>query len=154
MKKLITIFIFTVLFAFVQNAKAQSYASAAGVRFGKWMFGGTYKKMIKDGIYLDLHAGFLSSVSDILVFGGNLEIHKELEGVDGLYYFYGGGARAFTGSGIFSIEVTGVLGLDYKFEEIPVNVSIDWMPGYYFSDYSGFTAEGGGVSIRYVLSEN
>ena len=49
----------------------------------------------------------------------------------------------------------GVLGLDYKFERAPLNLSLDWQPsfnlgsgpGSYYGFYSGF----GGLGIRYTF---
>ena len=154
MKRIITIFIFLALFIFSQKTHAQSYSSAAGLHLG-WFFTGTYKKAVNDGLYLDLFAGFPSYGGNYLIVGGNIEFHKELEGIDELYYYYGGGANAIAGSGFFTFGITGILGLDYKFEEIPLNMSLDWMPGFYFGKYfGGFDVRGGGISVRYILSQN
>jgi len=49
--------------------------------------------------------------------------------------------------------VHGNVGLDYTFENAPINVSIDWMPTVLLgSGYStGFSAGYGALSLRYVL---
>ena len=46
--------------------------------------------------------------------------------------------------------IDGVLGLDYKFNGAPINVSIDWQPSFEFGDYVGF-AHYGGIGIRYTF---
>jgi len=155
MKRIITIFIFAAFLIFTKNGKAQSYTSAAGLHLG-WFITGSYKKMVKDNIYLNFYAGFPNDAGNVLVFGTNAEIHKELEGIEDVYYYYGGGGVALAGSGFFIFGIRGTLGLDYKFAEIPVNISVAWSPGFYFGDEysSGFDARGGGLTVRYVLSEN
>jgi hypothetical protein len=46
----------------------------------------------------------------------------------------------------------GVIGLDYKFSEIPLNLSVDWMPTYFLGGYiGGFGGGYGSLSARYVL---
>jgi hypothetical protein len=39
-----------------------------------------------------------------------------------------------------TIGIDGVLGLDYKFNGAPINVSIDWQPSFEFGDYVGFSS--------------
>ena len=48
------------------------------------------------------------------------------------------------------IGIDGVLGLDYKFNGAPINVSIDWQPSFEFGDYVGFSHYGG-IGIRYTF---
>jgi hypothetical protein len=46
-----------------------------------------------------------------------------------IYYGYRGGA----------VGIDGVLGLDYKFNGAPINMSLDWQPSFEFGDYgAGF----------------
>ena len=47
-----------------------------------------------------------------------------------------------------SVGIDGVLGLDYKFPGIPINVSLDWQPSYEFGNYAGFNGNWGGVGLR------
>jgi len=35
--------------------------------------------------------------------------------------------------------------------EVPFNISIDWKPAYNLWGYSGFWADGGALSIRYIF---
>lgn len=49
------------------------------------------------------------------------------------------------------VGVDGILGLEYNFVEVPFNVSIDWKPAFNFVGYSGFWADGGALSIRYIF---
>jgi hypothetical protein len=49
------------------------------------------------------------------------------------------------------LGIDGVLGLDYKFGGIPVNLSLDWQPSVSFTGNSGAHAAYGGVAVRYTF---
>ncbi len=90
---------------------------------------------------------------------GLYEIHGEINGARGLRWYIGPGAHV----GLYnskapkvsytSIGVDGVLGLDYKINSAPINLSVDWQPSFEFGDgfYNGFTGDWGGVAIRYTF---
>lgn len=79
----------------------------------------------------------LLSFGDPLALGALVEIHKPI-GTSGVRWFYGGGGYlGFLKT--FNPEknrdetdpnfgAQGVLGLDYKFVNIPLNLSLDWKP--------------------------
>ena len=50
-----------------------------------------------------------------------------------------------------SLGIDGVLGLDYKFPGMPLNVSVDWQPSYEFGDFEGFSGNWGGIGLRIAL---
>ena len=70
--------------------------------------------------------------------------------------FYLGGGGQFgikddsNGGGSFGGEV-GVLGLDYKFQKLPINLSIDWQPAYQFGETDDFTGDFGGIAVRFAF---
>lgn len=48
--------------------------------------------------------------------------------------------------------VDGVLGLDFKFNGAPINLSLDWQPSFSFgTDRAGFDGAWGGFAIRYTF---
>jgi hypothetical protein len=49
-------------------------------------------------------------------------------GASGFKWFYGAGAYAGFQGGDTYVGPTGIVGLDYKFPGVPVNVSLDWKP--------------------------
>jgi hypothetical protein len=90
------------------------------------------------------------------------EIHGDIEGAKGLKWYAGPGAhigfwsnawknRYPTRDGGIALGVDGVLGLDYKIKEIPLNLSIDWQPSFNIIGYSYFEPGWGGFAIRYTL---
>jgi hypothetical protein len=47
--------------------------------------------------------------------------------------------------------VDGIIGFDYKFKDIPINVSIDWQPSVTLVGSAGFTPSYGGLAVRYTF---
>jgi hypothetical protein len=141
------------IFGFGELA-AQSYNSAVGLRAG-YLLTGTYKKFIKDNHAIEAYAGIGSYYWGGVVVGGLYQIHKELAsvGVDNLYWYYGGGAYAGIGSGYFDAGLNLNIGLDYKFEDFPINVSLDWAPGVNLIGGIHPTWVTGGFAVRYVLDK-
>src|ERR1700739_590358 len=61
-------------------------------------------------------------------FTGLYEIYGDIGDVDGLKWYIGPGAHVSSYTGGANIGVDGVLGLDYKFEDAPINLSVDFQP--------------------------
>jgi hypothetical protein len=92
---------------------------------------------------------------------GLYEIHGDINGADGLRWYVGPGAhigfynawyynnKNYNRGTYFGID--GVLGLDYKIKNAPLNLSLDWQPSFEFGYGPGFTGNWGGFAIRYVF---
>jgi hypothetical protein len=97
---------------------------------------------------------------------GLYEVHKPFFDVDGMKWYYGAGAHI----GFYSYYKNGprwydedwngtrmiigadaILGLEYFFDEIPFQVSVDWKPAINLVGYSGFWGDEGAFAIRYVF---
>lgn len=50
-----------------------------------------------------------------------------------------------------AVGVDGILGLDYKLKNAPLNISVDWQPSFNFVGASYFESGWAGIGIRYVL---
>jgi hypothetical protein len=88
---------------------------------------------------------------------GLYEIHNRIEGAPGLKWYIGPGAhvgfydyKGYTGDRAV-VGIDGVLGLDYKINKAPLNLSIDWQPSFEFADNRGFAGSWGGLGIRYTF---
>jgi hypothetical protein len=95
-------------------------------------------------------------------FTGLYEIHGNIEGAPGLKWYAGPGAHIGFWSnewknrypgrdGGIAVGIDGVIGLDFKFKEVPINLSIDWQPSFNIIGYSYFESGWGGFAVRYTL---
>jgi hypothetical protein len=48
------------------------------------------------------------------------------------------------------IGIGGILGLEYNFNEIPINISIDWKPAFNIIGHTSFWGDGA-FSIRFII---
>jgi len=80
---------------------------------------------------------------------GLYEKHFNIEAVNNLEWFAGfGGYFAFNNKNTF-IGGAGIVGLDYKFEEIPLNISLDWKPELNIISTVNFQSSGVGLYARF-----
>lgn len=161
MKKVFTLTII-VSFLFTSAASAQSngssYTTALGVKFYPGA-GITLKHFIKKNAALE---GIGYFWKDGVRITGLYEFHGDINGAPGLKWYVGGGAHISVWNDEWrkrypnrtngsSVGVDGVLGLDYKFNGAPINMSIDWQPSVDLGSYYGFNGNWGGISIRYTF---
>ncbi len=162
-----------IAFFFCANAIiAQSYDHAAGLRFG-WGIAGTYKhffteKIAGEGIINYWNRGKFGFNYSQTKISALVEFHNDLSNVtEGLRWYYGGGAFVQFIGGAYAeyfdyfnygsaasqtgVGISGVLGADYSFADLPINVSLDWMPGFAIVGGGGFFAGAGGVAVRYTF---
>lgn len=150
-----------VLFIMTTFVQAQDYNTAVGLRFG-FPLSVSYKKFINDKAAIEGVAGFRSfSGYSWFNIGGYYQIHNDLPSVNGLKWYYGAGANVYfwsydsniVGDGSTSFGISGVLGLDYKFADIPLNMSVDWIPTFFLNGFgNGFNGGYGALSARYILN--
>ncbi len=146
-----------ILFLASSSAKAQSnigsheYTTALGVKFYPGAV--SLKHFIKEKAAVEGLGYFWNRGFRV---AGLYEFHNYINGVEGLKWYVGPGAHVgFYSSkygGGTAIGVDGVIGLDYKIKEAPINLSLDWQPSIEFNgDYNGFSGNWGGLAIRYVF---
>jgi hypothetical protein len=118
----------------------------------------TLKHFIKDNTAVEGYFSF----SDPLAFGANLELYKPLS-TPGLRWYYGAGAYLGFGktydvnkqrdvnTNYFGAQ--GVVGLDYKFASVPINLSIDWKPELNLVSDINFEPAAIGLSARFTFAK-
>lgn len=156
-KQLLTICAIFALFTMLTlTAKAQSYNNAIGGRFGT-ANGISFKTSLKKNAMLELIGNFRSNSNfDYFQVTGLYEIYNPINGAEGLNWFYGGGAtigsvKAKGFDGDVYLGVNGVLGLDYKFNGAPINLSLDWIPTLRLTPNTNFYSGDVGLGVRFTF---
>ncbi len=139
------------------HSTAQNYDNALGLRLG-WGFGVSFKHFISDEAALEGIARFGGVYMSYTQITGLYQKHKPLDEVlPGLQWYIGGGGFIGLWGGDFTdrslrIGIAGNIGLDYAFEDIPLNISLDWIPSLALTGFGkGFGAESGGFAVRYIF---
>ena len=156
MKK--TLIVSAIVLCFAIVSQAQDYKTGIGLRGGLYN-GLTIKHFISEKSALE---GLVATRWSGFEVTGLFEIHNPLANVDRLKWFYGiGGHIGFYDSDYTSWGDPGtsytvigadlILGLEYSFSEVPVNLSLDWKPAFNIIGYSKFFGDGGALSIRYIF---
>jgi hypothetical protein len=95
-------------------------------------------------------------------FTGLYEIHGDIGDAPGLKWYVGPGAHIgvynggwyykdhFYDNGALSLGIDGVLGLDYKINQAPINLSLDFQPSFELITHPYFSGWGG-LAIRYTF---
>jgi len=128
---------FTTLHAQDAPGSGSNYKTALGVRLSSSNPLVNNSVSIKHFINDKMAVEGLFSFGDPLAIGAMVELHKPLAS-EGLTWFYGGGAYiGFVKKVNVNTQKTttdpnfgamGVIGLDYKFNNVPLNLSLDWKP--------------------------
>jgi hypothetical protein len=153
----------SIVFAFVLMAavpsQAQNYRTALGVRLGAFN-GITIKHFMKRDNALE---GLLNFRWNGFIISGLYEYQKPFKGVNNLDWFVGiGGHVGFWDNGdyywnhyrnesytVFGMDLIG--GIEYTFDEVPINLGLDWKPAFNFVGDSHVWFDGLALSIRYTF---
>lgn len=158
MKKIFFASLFVATLFFTHTASAQ-YKTALGVRLSS-------TAMVNNSISLKHFLTETSAVEALFSFGEPLalgalyEVHKPV-GTAGIQWYYGGGgylgfAKTFnTAKNKNETDVNfgaqGVVGLDYKFADLPLNLSLDWKPELNIVSDINFEPAAIGFTARFVF---
>ena len=123
MKKLICLLVFAAVSLSV--ASAQDYNWGVGVRIGGEMGGASVKYKFNTANALEgimaapWKNGFLFTVL----------YERYIPVIDkGFHFYYGAGAHLGDWQKKFTFGVDGIIGLEYKFKEVPLALSLDYKP--------------------------
>lgn len=158
MKKLLFTFIaITGFLTFnLADVNAQDYKNAIGGRFGS-ANGVSFKTGLNDNAMLELIGNFRStSGTSYFNITGLYEVYNPVGGAEGLNWYYGAGATigSYKVKGIDNdvyLSANGVLGLDYKFRDAPINLSLDWVPALQLTPNTGFWGGDVGLGVRFTF---
>ena len=163
----------TLLVAFAATigiANAQSdYRQAIGIRVSSHTeyaaIAASYKFFVSDPGAIELNLGvgnraYFGDRAPGVSFAGTYQHHFDIQPVDGLRWFIGGGAVAFNSRSThddyngfgFGVYPTG--GVDYKFSNIPLNLSADFRPTFHVAApdrYRNFHGHDVGIAARFTF---
>ena len=132
------------------NLSAQDYRLGLGVRLSNSI------PTLNNAVSGKYFVTDRSAVEGIISFGsrfglgGLLEIHNPLN-IEGLRWVYGAGAYVGFEDKKTYLGPTGILGLDYKFADVPINLSLDWKPELDIIPDINFVPDAFALSVRFTL---
>lgn len=153
------LFYFIISILSVSNLEAQSYKTALGIRLSSkdpvQNNSVSFKHFLKDKTAIE---GLLTFDKNVAI-GALVELHNPINSADGLLWYYGGGAYIGFDSDNNDPDrnlmgFQGVVGLDYKFPNIPINLALDWKPELNIIDNINFEPAAIGFTIRFSFGRN
>jgi hypothetical protein len=137
-------------------ATAQDFKSAIGARLGI-PASLSYKVFLSETNAVEAFGGLIF-IDGTVALSANAayQIHADLEveGLEGLQWYYGGGAGFVTSTSSTYLTLSGYAGLSYTFDDIPLNLSVDWVPTFGIAKNVGLDVGYGALAARYILSQN
>jgi hypothetical protein len=152
----------TIVLAFAFASNAQDYKTALGVRLSSSNAYQNNSISLKHFISDKTSIEGLFTFGEPLALGALVQFHKPLA-TEGLSWFYGvGGYLAFpkvlnTTTQKTNTETNfgaqGTVGLDYKFANIPLNLSLDWKPELNIVTDINFEPAAVGLTARFTFGK-
>ena len=150
MKRVILFSMVVVATVITQSGTAQDYRLALGVRLSNSY--PTLSSSISGKYFVTDKTAIegLVSFGNRFGIGGLVQIHNPFT-AQGLSWFYGAGAYVGFQDGNTYLGPTGIIGLDYKFQNIPLNLSLDWKPELDLMPAVNFVPDAFALSVRFTL---
>ncbi len=143
---------FTVLILFLTTSFfSQNYKMALGFKGGYPGYGSlNAKKSISKSDYLEASIGGFGRYPYNVGFNVQIDYERMQALEEGFSFYYGGGVLLGLTSSFVHLAPKALLGLEYNFEDLPLNISIDTGPYLFVSPNIGFIW-GGGLALRYAI---
>jgi hypothetical protein len=143
---------FVVCFFSAASLHAQDYKVGLGIRFSD------ASPTLSNSVSVKYFLNESNAIDGLVSFGGSrfgigglYEIHTPLNATPGLKWYYGGGGYVGFQSHDTYLGPTGVIGLDYKFQNIPLNLSLDWKPELDIIPRINFVPDAFGLTARFTI---
>lgn len=155
------IFILIFLVFSLITLKAQDYKTSLGFRAGFPFgpYGASIKHFVNKSNAIE---GLLSSDFNGISVTGLYQFERWTGWYPGINWYWGVGAHVgywdtgaryypynYTGGG--AVGADGVFGFEYTFDEIPLNIGVDFLPSLNLLGYFGWNGISSGVTVRYVF---
>ena len=157
MKKSLPFLIAAILFS-VTQLHAQDYNTALGIRLSSSGPAVNNSVSFKHFMNPKLAVEGLFTFDKKAAIGALLEVHNDMPSTEGLKWFDGAGAYIGFDSDKTSTDralmgAQGIIGLDYKFANLPLNLSLDWKPELNIIDNINFEPAAIGFTIRFTFGK-
>ena len=159
MKKILFLLLVVALVSIKANAQSMGYTYKTAIGVKVWPGSISVKTFTQPNKGLEGLAYFWNNG---VRFTGLYEIYGDINGAEGLKWYVGPGAHIGfwnknwkddhkeKNAGV-GIGIDGVLGLDYKINGAPINISLDWQPSFNFVGDIYFEGGWGGLGVRYAF---
>ncbi len=155
MKKIAIPALLIACLAFTQS-NAQGYKTGLGVRLSTG--GPAVNNSVSFKYFMNERAALegLFTFSDKPAIGALIEFHTPVASTEGLQWFYGGGAYLGFESNKDAANrqlmgAQGIIGMDYKFPNLPLNLQLDWKPELNIIDNINFEPAAIGFTMRFTF---
>jgi hypothetical protein len=133
------------------SLRAQNYKTALGLRLS------SNDALVNNAVSIKHFVNPVVAFEGLLSFkpaavGVLAEVHHPVSAAPGLRWLFGGGAFVYFDKGAGG-GLQGILGLDYKFVNVPLNLSVDWKPEFEFSHGLLFEPAVVGFTARFTLPD-
>jgi len=152
MRKITLAIIVLISIGFSNRLSAQDYKVGIGIRLSSPA--PTLSNSVSVKYFMnerDALEGLISFGINSFGIGGMYERHLVIGATPGLKWFYGGGAYIGSQENRTYVGPTGILGLDYKFQNAPINLSVDWKPELDIVPAINFVPDAFAVSARFTF---
>lgn len=158
MKKLF-LFLIAIICISASQLKAQDYKTALGIRLSS--SGPAVNNSVSFKYFMNpkLAIEGLFTFDKRAAIGALLEVHNDMPSTEGLKWFYGAGAylgfdsdKTHTDRALMGAQ--GIVGLDYKFANLPLNLALDWKPELNIIDNINFEPAAIGFTIRFTFGKS
>lgn len=155
MRQVCATLIFVAVFCISAHAQSSEYSTAIGLRLGN-SSGISAKKALRGRTVLE---GLVTTRWNGINVTALAEVALPLD-TPGLRWYYGGGAHVGfwdhpdnpEREGQLFVGVDGIVGMEYTFSTIPLNLSLDWKPMFNILSYTSFNWDEFALSVRYVIN--
>ena len=137
---------------------AQDYKTGVGIRLS------SSGPAVNNSVSFKYFMNQKAAIEALLTFdrkaaiGALVEIHQPMPSAEGMKWFYGAGAYIGFDADKNNVNrslmgAQGIIGLDYKFPNLPLNLSLDWKPELNIIDNINFEPSAIGFSMRFTFGK-
>ena len=156
MKIIFVSFFLLLAFGQLHAQTSTTYNRAIGVKFPGG-FAVSYKQFVRDYQNVEAEAMYWNQGFRVV---GLYEFNWDIPSVDGMRWYAGAGAHLGAWNNTDSKQsnnssigfgIDGVIGLDYKLADYPIDISLAWQPALDLVGSTGYNGAYGGIGVRYTF---